>query len=172
MSSTFARLSAAAGLLIAAFAGCRSGTPGGSASDSTTQPSSSVTPAPSSASPAPSPARADSIVLRTDKAQYRAGETMTLTFENRSSASYTFNPCTRTIERESGGGWTPMPDEGRMCTMQAFILAPHATQTGTTELPSPLAAGRYRVAVRMTPDQPGGKPAGAVLAVSDPIMVS
>jgi Big-like domain-containing protein len=171
MSSTLTRLSATAGFLTAAFAACRSGTPGGSTSDSTTPSSSSATPAPSSTSPTPSPTRADSIVLRTDKAQYHAGETMTLTFENKSGASYTFNPCTRTIERESGGGWTPMPDEGRMCTMQAFILAPHATQTGTTELPSPLAAGRYRVAVRMTLDQATGQPSKPLYAVSDPITV-
>jgi hypothetical protein len=96
---------------------------------------------------------------------------MTLTFENRSGSAYTFNPCTRTIERESGGNWTALPDEGRMCTMQAFLLSPHGTQTGSTELPDPLAPGRYRVAVRMTLDEAGRQPASPVYAVSDPIGV-
>jgi hypothetical protein len=59
-----------------------------------------------------------------------------------------------------------------MCTMQAFLLAPHGTQTGTTELPTPLAPGRYRVAVRMILDQPGGGSVGPVYAISDPITVS
>jgi hypothetical protein len=94
-----------------------------------------------------------------------------LTFENRSAATYTFNACTRTIEHESNGTWTALPDEGRMCTMQAFLLAPHATQTGSTELPTPLPAGRYRIAVRMTLDQATGQPANPVYAISDPITV-
>ena len=160
------RLSAAATLI--AVVACRSGA-GGASTDSTKQ-----TPPPASpAAPAAEAlTRADSIVLRTDKTQYRAGEAMTLTFENRSGSSYTFNPCTRTIEREASGTWTTLPDEGRMCTMQAFILAPHGTRTGTTELPSPLVAGRYRVAVRMTLDHAGGAATAPLYAVSDPITVS
>ena len=168
MRFPYARLSAAA-LLIAPVMGCRSRAAGGSSADSTNPPTSSPT---AGAPSGGALARADSIVLRTDKAQYKAGEAMTLTFENRSGSTYTFNPCTRTIERESGGGWTALPEEGRMCTMQAFILAPHATQTGSTELPSPLAPGRYRVAVRMTLDQPGAKAVSPVSAVRDPISVS
>lgn len=162
------RLSAGATLIVVLVAGCRSGA-GGASSDSTKQAAPPASPAAPSAGAL---TRADSIVLRTDKAQYRPGEAMTLTFENRSGSPYTFNPCTRTIEREAGGTWTALPDEGRMCTMQAFILAPHGTQTGTTELPSPLAPGRYRVAVRMTLDQPGREGMAPVYAVSDPIRVS
>jgi Bacterial Ig-like domain len=127
---------------------------------------------------APSPAagtpmtRTDSVVLRTDKAQYRAGEKMTLTFENKSASSYTFNPCTRSLQREDGSSWTDLPDEGRMCTMEAWILDPHGTRTGPTELPSSLAPGRYRVLVRMGMEQPGGTSSPPVVAMSDPITVS
>lgn len=117
-------------------------------------------------------ARTDSVVLRTDKTQYRAGEAITLTFENRSASSYAFNPCTRGIEREENGSWAPVPEPDRMCTMEAWILDPRGTRTGPTELPTPLAPGRYRVVVRMTKEQPGGGQASAILAVSEPITVS
>lgn len=117
-------------------------------------------------------ARTDSVVLRTDKSQYRAGEAMTLTLENRSGSSYAFNPCTRGIERQEGGSWSPVPEPGRMCTMEAWILDPRGTRSGPTELPTPLSPGRYRVLVRMTREQPGGGQASAVVAVSEPITVS
>lgn len=121
---------------------------------------------------APATARADSVVLRTDKAQYQAGEKMTLTLENKGGGSYSFNPCTRTLEREDGTTWTALPDEGRMCTMQAYLLDAHGTRSGPTELPSPLAPGRYRVVVRLTREQPAGASSPAVSAISDPITVS
>lgn len=112
--------------------------------------------------------KSDSVLLRTDKTQYKAGEKITLTFENKSGASYAFNPCMRTIEHEDGGAWKAMPDEGRMCTMQAYILDARGTRTEATELPGTIAAGRYRVVVRMTAEGAGN----AITAVSDPITVS
>jgi hypothetical protein len=54
--------------------------------------------------------------------------------------------------------------------MEAWVLDPHGTRTGDTELDSPLEAGRYRIVVRMTPDAPNA--AGSISAVSDPITVS
>jgi hypothetical protein len=151
--------------------GCRPSAPGSSTDSAPATPSSS----PPAATPgtAATSARTDSVVLRTDKSQYRAGEKVTLTFENRSASRYAFNPCTRTLEREENGAWTAMPDEGRMCTMEAWILDPRGTRTGATELPTPLAPGRYRVVVRMTIESPGATgSATAVNAVSDPITVS
>jgi hypothetical protein len=158
-----------AGLAMAAFAACRTSGPGASPNDTArpSQQSDSAT----SASPAIG-ARADSVVLRTDKTQYHAGERMTLTLENKSASSYAFNPCTRSLERETGGSWSAVPEEGRMCTMEAWILDPRGTRSGDTELPASLAAGRYRVVVRMTMESPGGAAASAVSAVSDPIVVS
>jgi hypothetical protein len=110
------------------------------------------------------------VLLRTDKAQYRAGEKLTLTFENKSGSKYTFNPCSRSLEREQRGSWVAVPDTGSMCTLEAWVLDPHGTRTGDTELDSPLEAGRYRIVVRMTPDAPNA--AGSISAVSDPITVS
>ncbi len=163
------RLSLVGMSLVVAFAGCGPSTPGGAQKD-TAKPSPSVD---STASPsATSGTRADSVVLRTDKTQYRAGEKLTLTLENKSGSSYAFNPCTRSLERESGGSWSTVPEEGRICTMEAWILDAHGTRTGATELPSSLTAGRYRVVVRMTMESPGGAAASAVSAVSDPITVS
>lgn len=115
--------------------------------------------------------RADSLVLRTDKQQYRAGEKVTLTLENKGARSYAFNPCTRSLEREENGNWRVVEEPDRMCTMEAWILEPHGTRTGATELPQPLSAGRYRVVVRLTVEG-SGTPAPAVIAVSDPITVT
>jgi hypothetical protein len=148
---------------------CRPSAPGSTADDSArAAPRADSAPASSAAAPS----RADSVVLRTDKSQYRAGEKITLTFENKGARSYAFNPCSRTLEREENGTWTTVAEPNRMCTMEAWILDPHGTRTGPTELPSSLPAGRYRVVVRMTMDALGSAPAGAVNAVSDPITVS
>jgi len=154
------------GLMLALDAACRPGTQGGAPND-TTKPSMSADAGKSAAS---GTVRTDSVVLRTDKPQYRSGEQMTLTFENRSASSYSFNPCARSLERESGGSWSAVPDEGRICTMEAWILDPHGTRSGPTELPASLAPGRYRVVVRMTMERADGV-ASAVSAVSDPISV-
>jgi hypothetical protein len=150
--------------------GCRPSTPGSAAADSVS--ASRDSNRTRTIAPSDSTTRADSVVLRTDKAQYRAGEKMTLTFENKGARSYAFNPCTRSLEHEANGAWTAVPEAGRMCTMEAWILDSHGTRTGQTELPSPLPAGRYRVVVRMTMDALGNAPAGAVSALSDPITVS
>ena len=146
---------------------CQSGTRGSASGDSTTK---SPSVADTSASRPPAGARTDSVVVRTDKAQYRPGDRMTLTFENRSAATYAFNPCARTLEREDGSAWVAVTEEGRMCTREAWILDPHGTRSGPTELPASMPAARYRVVVRMTVEG-GATPAPAVLVVSDPITI-
>jgi hypothetical protein len=143
---------------------CRSGAP--ASGDSTSTPS----PTPGANATASSTVKSDSVLLRTDKTQYRAGEKVTLTFENKSGSRYTFNPCTRALERERAGSWVAVPDPGRMCTMEAWVLDAHGTRTGDTELDSPLEPGRYRVVVRMSPDTPNAT--SSINAVSDPIAVS
>jgi len=146
---------------------CQSGPRGGSGDSTPKTPSVVDT---SRASPS-GVARTDSVVLRTDKTQYRAGEKVTLTFENRSAASYTFNPCSRTLEREEGSAWVAFQEEGRMCTMEAWILDPHATRAGPTELPASITPGRYRIVVRMTVEG-GAAPVSAVAAITDAITVA
>ena len=151
-----------------ALGGCRSSAPGGSDSAVATPK------ADSTASPGASAGtvRSDSVLLRTDKAQYKAGEQIALTLENKSAASYAFNPCTRVIEREDGGAWTAIPEPDRMCTMDAWILDPRGTRTGNSDVPASLTPGRYRVVVRLTVESPGGASSSAITAVSDPIAVS
>jgi hypothetical protein len=153
---------------------CRSSAPGGGVGDSAGD--SSAVPVRTDSAPASGAAggtvRSDSVLLRTDKAQYKAGEQVALTIENRSASSYAFNPCTRSLEREDGGSWTPIPEPDRMCTMEAWILDARGTRTGKTELPSSLAAGRYRVVVRLTVETPGAAAGSAITAVSEPINIS
>ena len=165
------RLLTLATIGVVALCACRSSAPGSASTDSAATPAPRADSAPGSGAVSAT-VRSDSVVLRTDKTQYKAGEQVTLTFENKSASSYTFNPCNRSIEREDGGAWTALPDEGRICTMEAWILDARGTRTGTTELPTPLAGGRYRVVVRMMPDSPAASPGSGIAAVSDPITVS
>ena len=159
------------GIVVAAISlgACRPSAP---AADSTSAPSAKAdsAPPPPSGSAPDATVRSDSVLLKTDKAQYKAGEAIALTFENKSAASYAFNPCQRSVEREEGTAWTTVDEGNRMCTMEAWILDPKGTRTGNTELPTPLPAGRYRVVVRMTVDSPTASGA-AISAVSDPIRV-
>ena len=156
------------GASIAALGACAQ--TGAGSTDSAVTPARTDTATPPASASATPTVRSDSVVLRTDKAQYKAGEKMTLTLENRSAATYAFNPCTRSIEREEAGTARALTDEGRMCTMEAWILAPRGTRSGPTELPATMTPGRYRVVVRLTVE--GSAAAAAIMAVSDPIRVS
>lgn len=163
------RLSAALFVALVVASACQPGPPRSQAGDSAAAPRADTTPATPNAAASPT---ADSVVIRTDKAQYKAGERITLTFENRSAASYAFNPCTRSLEREENGTWTVVNEAARMCTMEAWILDARGTRMGPTDLPTPLAAGRYRVVVRMTVESAGVGGGAAVNAVSGAITVS
>jgi hypothetical protein len=153
---------------------CQPRAPGAGAGDSARD--STAVPARTDSAPAAGAAsgtvRSDSVLLRTDKGQYKAGEQVALTIENRSASSYAFNPCTRSIEREEGGAWKAIPEPDRMCTMEAWILDARGTRTGNTELPSSLTAGRYRVVIRLTVEAPGATAGSALTAVSNPISIS
>ena len=100
-------------------------------------------PAPAN-SPARDAARNGGLEVSTDRASYRAGEPLTLTVHNRGADTVAFNPCTRTLEAERGNAWTAVPEPARICTMEAWLLAPGGTRAGPTELPADLVAGRYR----------------------------
>lgn len=101
---------------------------------------------PASVSPAATVDSTVAIELRTDRASYRAGDDATLTIVNHTKEEWTFNPCTRTLERESGTAWQVVP-EGRMCTMEAWMLGPNATRTAPTSFDGSLEAGRYRLVI-------------------------
>ena len=96
------------------------------------------------ASPPKDAARGHGVEVTTDRTSYRAGDPMTLTVHNRGADTVSFNPCTRTLEAERGGSWSAFPEPARICTMEAWMLAPGESRAGPTELPGDLAAGRYR----------------------------
>jgi hypothetical protein len=133
-------------------------------------------PSPDSALVAPGPvppaATVDSSVaieLRTDRASYRAGDNATLTIVNHTKREWTFNPCTRTLERESGTAWQVVP-EGRMCTMEAWIIGPGATRSAPTSFGGSLEAGRYRLVIAFaSASAPAG---GGVRATSAPVTIT
>lgn len=136
------------------------------------KPESSRDTAAATPAPAPPAATVDSAVaieLRTDRASYRAGDNATLTIVNHTKEEWTFNPCTRTLERESGTTWQVVP-EGRMCTMEAWILGPMATRTAPTSFGGSLDAGRYRLVIAFAS---AGEPRGtSVRATSAPVTIT
>ncbi|HET9003819.1 MAG TPA: immunoglobulin-like domain-containing protein [Gemmatimonadaceae bacterium] len=129
----------------------------------------SATGAPRAAPPTTAVDSAAAIELRTDRASYRAGDNATLTIVNHTKEEWTFNPCTRTLERESGTGWQVVP-EGRMCPMEAWILGPSATRTAPTSFGGSLDAGRYRLVIAFAS---AGEPRGSsVRATSAPLTIT
>ena len=119
---------------------------------------------------APAPSAQGPVSLTLDRGAYAAGDEVTLTLTNSGAGQYYFNPCPRIVEREDNGGWTPVDEGQRMCTMEAWILDPNGTRTATTELPDSLAAGRYRIVLSLTAEGQA-PPAEAVRAVSAPFSV-
>ena len=98
------------------------------------------------------------VELSTDKTHYRAGDPVTMTFINKSTATFAFNPCPRVIERPSGIYWVPVEEPPRMCTMEAWILKAHETRIAHTKLPDALSAGPVRIVVALTKE---GQPSSA-----------
>lgn len=120
---------------------------------------------------APTDSAAAPVELRTDKSSYRPGDQMTLTLVSRADTGYSFNPCTRALERETAGGWTAVNEEGRVCTMEAWLLEPRGTRSGPTELPKDLEPGRYRVVLTLTAEGQQTPPATHVRITSAPFAV-
>jgi hypothetical protein len=89
------------------------------------------------------------LVLERAPESLRAGETITLTLRNGTSEQVGYNLCTSALERESGGAWAPVPTD-RMCTMELRTLEPGAEADYPYELPTSLAAGRYRLSAGVT----------------------
>lgn len=114
--------------------------------------------------------KARTVTIATDRRSYRAGDPVELRIVNETAQGYTYNPCTRVVERQQDSGWTPV-QEDRICTMIAHMLEPNATRVERTELGEQLAPGTYRLLVQFTADdaRPGAK---AVLAYSQPISVA
>ena len=114
--------------------------------------------------------RTPSVTIATDRTSYRAGDPVELRVVNETGNSYTYNPCTRIVERQSDSTWTAVKED-RICTMIAHLLEPNATRVERTELGEQLTPGTYRLLVQFTRDDAsaGAKP---VMAYSQPISVS
>lgn len=114
---------------------------------------------------------ATTLELRTDKDRYAPGATVTLTVVNGTGDTYAFNPCTRMVQQEGTGDWRPVDEPQRVCTMEAWLVEPHTSRSGDTELPGTLEAGRYRVGLSLS--RQGQAPATEhALVVSEPFMVA
>ena len=105
------------------------------------------------------------VALQLDRTRYAAGATVNLRIVNHDDVGYGFSACQRVVERRRGGAWEAVPEEGRMCTMQLQLLGARQTAMASTELPQPLAAGDYRIAITFSreegPMPPGREPTAA-----------
>jgi hypothetical protein len=110
------------------------------------------------------------IELRTDKTHYRAGDAVTMTFVNKSTATFDFNPCPRIIERQVGRDWIPVEEPLRMCTMEAWILKAHETRTAQTKLSSTIPPGPVRIVVALTKEGQSSSASG-VHAISPTVTI-
>lgn len=66
---------------------------------------------------------ASDVVLRAGPETIAAGGSMTLTLDNESAGTIGDNLCASGLERGSGVGWQPVP-ENRLCTMELRTLQP------------------------------------------------
>ena len=101
-----------------------------------------------------STARQSDITLATDARSYRAGDPVELRIANKTTTRFTYNPCTRRLERQDDEGtdkWTPVKED-RICTMVAHVLEPNASRVAKTELGEELTAGSYRMIVQFIAD--------------------
>lgn len=113
------------------------------------------------------------ITVSTDTRTYRPGDPVELRIKNGEAGSYTFNPCTRTLERENEdavGSWSQVKED-RMCTMIAHVLEPNSSRVERTELGEELQPGRYRMLLRFSSAAPAAK-ASHVTAYTQPFTVT
>ena len=149
-----------------AVAACKPGVPG----DGVGEPPAGTTGAPAPNSPAGNAGVTDTtnaaVTIRTGEAHYAPGAQVRIAITNHTGAKYSFNPCPRTLERSKGGSWEKVEEPGRMCTMEAWLLDPRQTREATTELPSSLAAGTYRMVIDLI-EEGSGPPAERVKGYSN-----
>lgn len=93
------------------------------------------------------------IALELDRTRYAPGGTVNVRIVNRDDAGYGFSACQRTVERRRGGEWFTVPEEGRVCTMMLQLLGARQTVMAETELPTPLDAGEYRIAITFSREE-------------------
>jgi hypothetical protein len=150
---------ALAAVMIAACAGPQ---PGGEADSA---PAQGAAPPAAAAARDTAAASQGGVTLTLDRGQYAAGDPVTLRIENRSGGGLGYNACTRAVERREGAGWVAVKED-RICTMELRLLGSGETATERTELPSPLPAGEYRLALAMSREEPAPAGAGPIRATS------
>jgi hypothetical protein len=111
------------------------------------------------------------VQLTLDRSSYSAGAITTLTLTNATARDLGYNPCTRTIERQSGGNWAVVPEPDRVCTMELRLLAAGARVTERTDLPDFLQAGTYRMVLRLSDESPPPSGGAPVRATSAPFTI-
>jgi hypothetical protein len=117
------------------------------------------------AMPAPSPG-GDEIHITTKAASYIPGAPVGIKIQNVSTHQFAFNPCTRSFERE-GHGKVAEPD--RMCTMEAWLLAPQETRDASVDLPAGVEPGTYTLIIDFSAQDSSGI---QVHATSNPFTVT
>ena len=117
-----------------------------------------ATPSGDTGSPSPQQSPASGVVIALDRASYSPGSRVELRLTNHTTDRLGFNPCTRSIERRVGGAWTLILERDRVCTMQLYLLEPHATRVESTDLPASLERGTYRLVLSFTRENTGVTP--------------
>jgi hypothetical protein len=120
--------------------------------------------------------RSTGVTIELDRASYEAGATVSLRITNGSGASLGYNACTREVERRDGAQWAVVPEPERVCTRELRLLGAGETVTERTDLPRPLPAGEYRLAIAFSrEEQPAPRPDtsadGPIRATSTPFTV-
>lgn len=114
------------------------------------------------------------VTIDLDRSSYSAGNRVQLRVTNHTNETVGFNPCTRIIERRQADSWVTVPEPGRVCTMQIYLVSPHGSRTDNTELPAWLPRGTYRLALTLTRETTGGAqptPPAMIRAVSGQFQV-
>lgn len=89
----------------------------------------------------------DGVTLSVTPASVEAGDDVTLTLRNATSAEVGYNLCASGLERMEGGSWMQVQSD-RVCTMELRSLAAGQEARYELELDDDLPAGEYRFTTR------------------------
>jgi hypothetical protein len=132
---------------------------------------SQAAPSTDTGSPSPQQSPTSGVVIALDRATYSPGSQVQLRITNHTTDQLGFNPCTRSIEHRVATGWALIVERDRVCTMQLYLLEPHATRVESTDLPPSLERGTYRLVLSFTRETAGAERAPAIRAVSPEFQV-
>ena len=93
-------------------------------------------------------------MVTTDQASYQEGAAVVLTIQNQEAGPVAYNACTRDLEVGLGSEWTAGPASLRLCTREVSYVAAGTTRVDSTSLDLGLPAGKYRIVVGFTRDEP------------------